>query len=103
MVVIRRVPNGDNDQTSSRQLEASHTDVRDWKKLIDFIEQNCSLNKPYSLPAICKCNLTQEELNEEYMGLYAPEQTMNDRLSGQISYNSSRSNAFKVKLGHNVK
>jgi hypothetical protein len=28
---------------------------------------------------------------------------MNDRLSGQISYNSSLSNAFKLKLGHDVK
>ena len=37
------------------------------------------------------------------MGLYAPGQTMNDRLSGQISYNSSLSNAFKLKLGHDVK
>jgi len=37
------------------------------------------------------------------MGLYTPGQTMNDRLSGQISYNSSLSNAFKLKLGHDVK
>jgi hypothetical protein len=36
------------------------------------------------------------------MGLYAPRQTMNDPLYGQISYNSSFSNAFKLKLGHNV-
>ena len=28
---------------------------------------------------------------------------MNDHLSGQISYNSSLSNAFKLKLGHDVK
>ena len=28
---------------------------------------------------------------------------MNDPLYGQISYNSSHSNAFKWKLGHNVK
>jgi hypothetical protein len=103
MVVIRRVPNGDNDQTSSMQLQASYTDVRHWEELIDFIEQNCSPKEPYSLTAIYKCNLTQEELDEEYMGLYAPGQTMNDRLSGQISYNSSLSNAFKLKLGHDVK
>jgi len=36
------------------------------------------------------------------MGLYAPGQMMNDPLYGQISYNSSLSNAFKLKLGHNV-
>jgi len=34
------------------------------------------------------------------MGLYAPGQMMNDPLYGQISYNSSLSNAFKLKLGH---
>jgi len=45
----------------------------------------------------------QEELDEEYMGLYAPGPIMNDPLYGQISYNSSLSNAFKFKLGHNVK
>jgi len=44
-----------------------------------------------------------EELDEEYMGLYAPGQMMNDPLYGQISFNSSRSNAFKLALGHTVK
>jgi len=44
----------------------------------------------------------QKELDEEYMGLYAPRQMMNDPLYYQISYNSSLSNAFKLKLGHNV-
>jgi hypothetical protein len=46
--------------------------------------------------------LRQEELDEEYMGLYTPGQMMNDPLYGQISYNSSLANAFKLKLGHNV-
>ena len=32
-----------------------------------------------------------------------PGQIMNDPLHGQISYNSSLSNAFKLKLGHDVK
>ena len=50
-----------------------------------------------------KCNLTQEELHEEYMGLYALGQMMNDPLYGQISYTRSRSNAFKLKLRHDVK
>jgi len=102
MVVIHRVPNGDNDQTSSMQLQALYTDLRHWEELIDFIEKNCSPKEPYCLTALYKCNLTQEELNEEYMELYAPRQMMNDPLCGQISYNSSLSNAFKLKLGHNV-
>jgi len=45
----------------------------------------------------------QEELDEKYMRLYTPGQMMNDPLYGQISYNSSLSHAFKLKLGHNVK
>jgi hypothetical protein len=84
------------------QLQASYTDVRHWEELIDFIEKNCGPKEPYCLTALYKCNLTQEELDEEYMGLYAPGQMMNDPLYGQISYNSSLSNAFKLKLGHDV-
>jgi len=45
----------------------------------------------------------QEELNEEYMGIHTPRQTMNDPLYGQIPCNSSLSNAFMLKQGHNVK
>jgi len=37
------------------------------------------------------------------MRLYALGQMMNDPLYGQVSYNSSLSNAFKLKLGYNVK
>jgi hypothetical protein len=84
------------------QLQASDTDVRHWEELIGCIEQNCGPNEPYCLTALYKCNLTQEELDEEYMGLYTPGQTMNDPLSGQISYNSFLSIAFKLKLGYNV-
>jgi hypothetical protein len=102
MVVIRRVPNGNNDPTSSMQLQASFTDVRHWEELVDFIEKNCGPKEPYCLTALYKYNLTQEELDEEYMGLYTPGQMMNDPLYGQISYNSSLSNAFKLKLGHDV-
>jgi len=102
MVVIRRVPNGNNDPTSSMQFQASYTDVRHWEELIDFIEKSCGPKDPYCLTALYKCNLTQEELDEQYMGLYAPGQMMNDPLYGQISYNSSLSNAFKLKLGHDV-
>jgi hypothetical protein len=102
MVVIGRVPNGNNDRTSSMQFQASYTDGRHWEELIDFIEKNCCPKEPYCLTALYKCNMTQEELDKEYMGLYAPGQMMNDPLYGQISYNSSLSNNFKLKLGHNV-
>ena len=77
--------------------------MRHWEELIDFIETKCSPKEPYCLTAIYKCNLTQEELDEEYMGLYAPGQIMNDPLYSPISYNSSLSNAFKLKLEYDVK
>ena len=103
MVVIRRVPNGNNYQTLSNQFQASYADVRHREELIDFIKTKCSLKEPYCLTAIYESNSTQEKLHEEYMGLYAPGEIMNDPLYGQISYNSSLSNAFKLKQGHHVK
>jgi len=103
MVVIRRVPNGNNDQTSSIQLQASYTDVRHWEELINFIKRNRGQKEPYCLTVIYKCDLMEEELDEEYMGLYAPGQMMNDPLYGQISFNGSISNAVKLKLGQDVK
>ena len=103
MVVIRRVPNGNNYQTSCNRLEALYRDMRHWEELIDFIEHNCSLKEPSCLTAIYICNLTQEELDEEYMGLYAPGLMTIDHLYGHLSYNSSLSNPFKLKLGHNLK
>jgi len=84
MVVIRRVLNGNNDPTSIMQFQASYTYVRNWEGLIDFIEKNCSPKELYSLTAVYKCNLMQEELDKEYMGLYAPGQMMNDPLYDQI-------------------
>ena len=103
MIVIRRELNSNNEQTSSMQLQPLYTDLRHWEELTNFIEKNCGPKEPYSLTALYKCNLTQEELDEEYMGLYPPWQMMNDPLYGQISYNSSLSNAFKLKLGQDVK
>ena len=72
MVVTRREPNRNNDQTSSMQLQTSYADVRYWEEVIAFIEQNWSLKEPYCLTALSKCNLTQGKLEEEYMGLYVP-------------------------------
>ena len=85
MVVICRVQNSNNDKTPSMQLQALYTDVGHWEELIDFIEQNCGPKEPYCLTTIYKCNLTQGKLDEEYMGLYALGQMMNDPLYGRIS------------------
>jgi hypothetical protein len=72
--------NSNIDQTSSNQLQASYTDVKYWEELIDSIKKNGCPKEPYYLTGIYKCNLMLEELDVEYMGLYAPEQTMNDPL-----------------------
>ena len=49
MVVIRRLSNGNNDQTSSMQLQASYSDVRHSEELIDFLENPCRAIEPYCL------------------------------------------------------
>jgi hypothetical protein len=68
MIVIRRVPKINNDQTFSKRLCALFTDVRHWEELIYFMKKNCCPKKPYNQTGIFKCNLMQEELDEEYMG-----------------------------------
>jgi hypothetical protein len=97
------MPNGINSQTSSKHVQASNTDVRHWEELIDFIKKNCSPEAPYSRTVIYKYNLVQEVLDKEYMGLYTPRHIMNDPLYGQILYNSSLANAYKLRLGRDVK
>ena len=77
--------------------------MRHWEELIDFIKKNCALKVSNCLTAIWSCSLTQEELNEQYMGLYAAVPMMNNTLYSQISYNSSLSKAIKLKLGRNLK
>jgi len=103
MIVIRWVLNGNNGQSSSNPLQASCTGRRNWGKLIDIIELNFSPKEPHCLTAIYQHNLTQEELDKVYMGLYEPGQLINDRLYGQISYNITVSNVFTLILGHNSK
>jgi len=55
------VPNYNDDQTSSMELQAWYTDVRHWEELIDFIEKKLDPNKPYCLTAPYRFNLTQEK------------------------------------------
>jgi hypothetical protein len=58
MNVIGRVPNSNNDPTSSMQFQGSYTDVRHWEELIDFIQNNCSPKEPNCLTVLYKCHLT---------------------------------------------
>jgi hypothetical protein len=61
MVVIRRVPIGNNNDTSSNQILDLYTDIWGWEEQIRFLEQKCIPKEPYYLTAIYMCNLTQEE------------------------------------------
>jgi len=102
-VVIRHVLNSNQDHPPSKRLQASYSDARHWEELNDFIKKNCSPKSTYCLTAIFKCTLTQEGLDNECMGLFAPWQMMNDPLYGQILYNSCLCIPFRLKLWHNLK
>jgi len=102
-VMIHWVSNGKDMVLAPTQLQALYTDVRHWEQLVDFINKNGGPKEPYILTSMFKCTLEQDELEEEYMGIYKHRQIINDSIYGQISYNCCLSNAFKLKLGHNVK
>jgi len=59
--------------------------VRYWEELVDFIGKNGGLKDPYILKSMFKCTLEQDELEEEYMGIYTHRQMINDPIYGQIS------------------
>ena len=69
----------------------------------DFIDKNGGPEEPYVLKSMFKCTFEQDELEEEYIGISKHGQMINDPIYGQITYNCCLSNAFKLKLGHNVK
>jgi hypothetical protein len=71
--------------------------------LVDFINKGGGAKEPYIPRSMFKCTLGQDELEEEYMGIYKHGQMINDPIYGQISYNGCRSNAFKLKCRNNVK
>jgi len=58
MVVIRQVLNGNNDQTSSNQIQASYTEMKHWEELIDFVEIDCGPKEPYFQTVNHKRSLT---------------------------------------------
>ena len=95
--------NGKDMVLAPKQLQASYTDIRHWEELVDFIDKNGGPKERYLLKSMFKCTLEQDESEAEYMGIYKHSQMINDSIYGQISYNCCLSNAFKLKLGHNVK
>jgi len=102
-VIIHWLSNCKDMVLSPKQLQASYTDVRHWEELVDFIDKNGGPIEPYIPRSMFKCTLEQDELEEEYIGIYKHGQIINDPMYGQISYNCCLSNAFKLKLGYNVK
>jgi len=103
-VMIHWVSNCNDMVLAPKQLQASYTDVRHWEVLVDIIDKHGGPKEPYILTSMFKCTkLEQDELEEEYMGIYKHGQMINDPIYGEISYNCCLSNAFKWKLGHNVK
>jgi hypothetical protein len=102
-VMICWVSNGKDFVLAPQQLQALHPDVRHWEEFVDFIDTNGGLKEPYNLTPTFKCNLEQDKLEGEYMGLYTHGQIINDPIYGQISYNRCCSNTFHLKHGHSVK
>jgi hypothetical protein len=86
-----------------RPTPAKYTDVRHRQELIDLIDKNELKKEPYTLTSRFKCTLENEELNEEYMGLYTNGEMITDLIYGQISYHCGLSNIFKLKLAHDLK
>jgi hypothetical protein len=74
--------------------------MRHWEEVVDSINKNGGPKEPYILRSMFKCTLDQNELEEDFMGIYKHGQMINDPIYGQISYNCCLSNAFKLKLGH---
>ena len=101
--MIHCVSNGKDMVLAPKQLQASYTDERHWKGLIDFIDKHGGPKEPYIFTSMFKCTLEQDELKKDYMGIDKHGQIINDPIYGQISYNCCLSNAFKLKVGHNMK
>jgi hypothetical protein len=102
-VMIHWVSNGKDMVLALNQLQALYTDVSHWEELVDFIDQNGGPKEPYIPTLMFKYTLEQDELEEEYMGIYKYGKMIKDPIYGQFSYNCCLSNAVKLQLGHNLK
>ena len=76
--------------------------MRHREELIDFVKKNRGLKEPSVSTSMFKCNLEQDELDEEYMGLYTHGQMLIVPIYVQIEYNYCDSYAFKFELGCNL-
>ena len=83
--MIHWVSNGNHMVLASKQLQDSYTDVRHWMELVDFIDKHSGPKEPYILTSMFKCTFEQDELKEEYVGIYKHGQMINDPIYGQIS------------------
>jgi hypothetical protein len=103
IVVICQVSNGKDVVLSPNQLKPVYTNVRHWEELIDFLDKNGRPEEPYTLTSRFKCTLEKYKLDQEYMGLYTNGQMKTVPIYGQIFYNCCHPNAFKLKLGQDLK
>jgi hypothetical protein len=103
MVMNCWMSNGNDIVLSLNQLQAAYTEVRHWEELIDFINTKGHPKEPYIPTSRFQCTLEKDELGEEFMGLHTIGQMIMGSIFGQISYNCFFSNAFKLKLRHDLK
>jgi len=69
MIVIRRVSNGNNDETSSMQLQASYPDVRHWEELIDFIEKKLWPDRTILSDCVIQMQLDAGRIGQRVYGI----------------------------------
>ena len=69
-VMIHWVLNGKDMVLALKLLQASYTDVRHWEELVNFIAKNGGPKEPYIPTSMFNCTLEQDDLEEEYMGIY---------------------------------
>jgi hypothetical protein len=68
--MIHWLSNGKDIVLASKQHQASCTNARHWEELVDFIDKDGGPKEPYIVRSMFKCILEQDELEEEYMGIY---------------------------------
>jgi hypothetical protein len=73
------------------------------EELMDFIPKNRRRNEPYIRTSRFKYTLEQDGLGAGFMALYTNGHMMLDTIYDHISYQCCRSNACKLKDGHDPK
>jgi hypothetical protein len=105
MVIVSCISPDDN-TTIQKVFSASYTDGKFWEELLTFTSKNGEPNvfdKPFTSTAQFKCMLSDDILDDEYMGRYKNGQVIRTVLFDQVLYNASLSKPFELRNGHHVK